>query len=59
MTGLDVGRDVNALDFAELRDALRRQPIEKLDSRARIGAACVRVAGIGGEEFKEAIRGAR
>ncbi len=30
--------------------------IEKLDGRARVGAARVRIADIGGEEFKEAIR---
>ena len=46
---------MNALDVAELRHALRRKPIEKLRRRARIGAARVRVANLGGEEFEEAI----
>jgi len=52
---LDVGRDVNALDVGELRHALRREPVEKLRRRARVGAARVRVANLGGEEFEEAI----
>ena len=41
---LDVGSDVNALDRRELLDALGREPVEKLDGRARIGGARVRVA---------------
>ena len=49
---------MNALDRRELRHALRRKPVEELDSRARIGAARVRIADIGGEEFKKAIGGA-
>ena len=45
---------MHALDPCEPRDAARLQPIE--DSRnARIGAARVGVADVGGEEFKEAI----
>jgi hypothetical protein len=46
---------VNALDVAELHHALRRKPVEKLRRRARVGAARVRVADVGGEEFEEAI----
>ena len=38
-----------------LRDAARLQPVEEFDGGARIGAARVRIADIGGEEFKEAI----
>ena len=49
------GRDVNALDAGKLRDALPREPIEKLRRCPRIGAARVCVADIGGEEFEEAI----
>ena len=56
---VNVSVDAKALDRSELRHALRRQPIEKLYRRARIGAARVRVADRGGEEFEEAIRGAR
>ena len=41
-----------------LRDAARLQPIEEFHGGARIGAARVRIADIGGEEFKEAIGGA-
>ena len=52
---LDVGRDMNARDLVELRHALRRQPVEKLLGRACVGAARVRVANLGGEEFEEAI----
>ena len=33
---LDVGRDMHALDRRELRNTLRRKPIEELDDRARI-----------------------
>ncbi len=52
---LDVGRDVNARDVGELRHALGRKPIEKLRRGPRIGAARMRVANVGGEEFEEAI----
>ncbi len=52
---LDVGRDMNALDRRELRDALRLKPIEEFRRRARIGAARVRVPDLRGEEFEEAI----
>jgi hypothetical protein len=47
---------VNAPDVRELRHALRCEPIEELDGRVRMGAARVRVADIGGEEFEEAVR---
>ena len=56
---LDVGRDMHALDRRELRDAFRRKPIEEFRRGARIGAARVRVPDLRGEEFEEAIRGAR
>ncbi len=56
---LDVGRDMHALDRRELRDALRRKPIEEFRRRARVGAARVRVPDLRGEEFEEAIGGAR
>ena len=46
---------MHTLDRREPRDAARLNPIEKLRRRARIGAAGVRVANVGGEEFKEAI----
>ena len=46
---------MNALDRRELRQALRREPVEELHGRARICAARVWVADIGGEEFEEAI----
>jgi len=36
---------------------LRRQPVEEFHRRPRIGAARVRVADGGGEEFKEAVGG--
>ena len=49
---------MHALDRREPRDAARLQPIEEFDGGARIGAARVRIADIGGEEFKEAIGGA-
>ena len=52
---LDLGGNVNALDVAELRHALRREPVEKLRRRARVGAARVCVANLGSEEFEEAI----
>ena len=47
---------MHALDGGGARDAARLQPIEEFDGGARIGAAGVRIADIGGEEFKEAIR---
>ena len=50
---------MKALDRRELRHALGREPVEKLRRRARIGAARVRVADVGSEEFEEAIGGAR
>jgi hypothetical protein len=56
---LDVAGDVDALNRCEPRHAARRQPVEEFDRRARVGAARVRIAKIGGEEFKEAIGGAR
>ena len=55
---LDIGGDMHALDRRELRHAARLKPVEEFHGRARIGAARVRVADVGGEEFKEAIGGA-
>ena len=49
---------MHALDGGDVRDAARLQPIEEFHGGARIGAARVRIADIGGEEFKEAIGGA-
>jgi hypothetical protein len=54
---LDIGGDVDALNRRDLPHAARREPVEELDGRARIGAARVRVANVGGEEFEEAIGG--
>ena len=34
---------------------MRREPVEEFDGGARIGAARVRIADLGGEEFKKAI----
>ena len=56
---LDIGGDVDALDRREPRHAARRKPVEEFHGRARIGAARVRVANVGGEEFKKAVGGAR
>ena len=50
---------MHALDRRELRDALRLKPIEEFHRGARIGAARVRVPDLRGEEFEEAIGGAR
>ena len=46
---------MHALDGGDVRDAARLQPIEEFHGRARIGAARVRIADIGGEEFKKTI----
>ena len=50
---------MHALDRREPRYASRLKPVEKFDGGARIGAARVRIADIGGEEFKKAVGGAR
>jgi hypothetical protein len=50
---------MHALDRRELRDALRLKPVEEFRRGARISAARVRVPDLRGEEFEEAIRGAR
>ena len=50
---------MHALDRRELRDALRLKPIEEFRRGSHIGAAGVRVPDLRGEEFEEAIRGAR
>jgi hypothetical protein len=50
---------VHALDRRELRDALRLKPVEEFRRGSRIGATGVRVSNLRGEEFEEAIRGAR
>ena len=55
---LNIGGDMHALDGGDVRDAARLQPIEEFYRRARIGAARVRIADVGGEKFKEAIGGA-
>jgi len=46
---------MHALDRRKLPYPSRGKPVEELDGGARIGAAGVRIADIGGEEFKEAI----
>jgi hypothetical protein len=51
---LNIGGDMHALDGRELRHAVRVKPVEEFDRRARIGAARVRVADIGDEEFPKA-----
>ena len=55
---LDIGGDMHALDRRKLPYSSRGKPVEEFHGRARIGAARVRIADIGGEEFKEAIGGA-
>jgi len=50
---------MHALDRRELRDALRLKPIEEFRRGSHIGAAGVRVPDLRGEEFEEAVRGAR
>jgi hypothetical protein len=52
---LDIGGDMHALDGGDVRNAARLQPIEEFHSGAGIGAPRVRIADIGGEEFKKAI----
>ena len=49
---------MHALDRRKLPYPSRGKPVEEFGGGARIGAACVRIADIGGEEFKEAIGGA-
>src|SRR6202030_1805955 len=56
---LDVGRDMHALDRRDLRDALGLKPIKEFRRRSHTSAAGVRVSDLGGEEFEEAIGGAR
>jgi hypothetical protein len=56
---LDIGGDMDALDIREPRHALGVKPVAEVQRRARIGAARVRVADVGSEEFEEAIGGAR
>ena len=50
---------MNALDRREPRHAARFKPVEEFRRRARVGAARVRVPDLRGEEFEEAIGGAR
>ena len=49
---------MHALDRRKLPYPSRGKPVEEFGGGARIGAARVRIADIGGEEFKEAIGGA-
>jgi hypothetical protein len=56
---LDIGGNMDALDDRKLPRAARLKPVEEFDGRARIGAARMRIANVGGEEFKEAIGRAR
>jgi len=51
---LDIGGHVPALDGRKLPHAARLRPVEEFDSRARIGAARVRVADVGDDEFPKA-----
>ncbi len=46
---------MHALDRRKLSYPSRGKPVEEFNGGARIGAARVRIADIGGEEFKEAI----
>jgi hypothetical protein len=55
---LDPRRDVHRLDYGDRGQADARAPSQKFLCGAGIGAARVRVADIGGEEFEEAHRGA-
>jgi hypothetical protein len=56
--GLDPGADVHRLDGGDRRHAGARTPGQKFIGGTGIGAARVRVADVGGEEFEEAHRGA-
>ena len=56
--GLDPGCDMHRLDGGDRRHADARAPAEEFIGGAGIGPARVRVADVGGEEFKEAHRGA-
>jgi hypothetical protein len=55
---LDPGGDVHRLDGGDRRHASARAPGQKFVRGARVGPPRVRVADVGGEEFKEAHRGA-
>ena len=53
---LDVGGDVQRLHVGDRRDAGALAPGQEFPRRLRVGAARVRVADVGGEEFEEARR---
>ena len=55
---LDIGRDVQRLSSATAR-RLRSRTNRRIPRGARIGAARVRVADLGGEEFEETKGGSR
>ena len=52
---LDIGGDMRTFDGGDARPPGTSQQIEEFDGGARIGAARLRIANVGGEEFKEAI----
>ena len=56
--GLDPGGDVHRLHGGDRRHAGGRAPGQEFIGSAGIGAARVRVADVGGEEFEEAHAGA-
>ncbi len=55
---LDPGGDVQRLHGRDRRHAMILAPGQEVGHGAAVGAARVRVADVGGEEFKEAERGA-
>jgi hypothetical protein len=48
------GSDLDRLDFIKSTNPIRLAPAEKLDRRASVGRARIRIADIDGEEFEEA-----
>lgn len=54
---LDIGRDDEGVDGADVVHAARLQPLHEIPDGARIGAPRVRVPDLRHEELKEAIRG--
>jgi hypothetical protein len=49
------GSDLDRLDFIKSTNPIRLAPAEKLDRRASLGRARIRIADIDGEEFEEAL----
>jgi hypothetical protein len=51
---LYIGSDLDRLDFIKSTNPIRLASAEKLDRRASVGRARIRIADIDGEEFEEA-----